>query len=130
MTSVDSSLILIFCVDIHMGLDPLPPSTCVHLSLIPSTLRVDVIDGWPNCSYSHRRRHWGQPGHVLPQQLRNAHAFITLPPSAPPNILVCPPNIYDKSTPVPTASWDPRRVSQAVDSVLDENRSRKAKVRP
>ena len=43
MTSVDS--ILIFCVDVHMGLDPLPPSTCVHLSLTP--LRVDVINGWP-----------------------------------------------------------------------------------
>src|SRR6218665_689765 len=27
-----------------MGLDPLPPSTCVHLSLTP--LRVDVINGW------------------------------------------------------------------------------------
>ena len=25
--------ILIFCVDVHMGLDP--PSTCVHLSLTP-----------------------------------------------------------------------------------------------
>ena len=45
MTSVDSNLI--FCVDIHMGLDPLPPSTCVHLSLTPSPLRVDVINGWP-----------------------------------------------------------------------------------
>src|SRR6218665_1444504 len=30
-----------------MGLDPLPPSTCVHLSLTPSPLRVDVINGWP-----------------------------------------------------------------------------------
>ena len=29
------TLILIFCVDVHMGLD-LPPSTCVHLSLTPS----------------------------------------------------------------------------------------------
>jgi len=34
-------LFLIFCVDVHMGLDP----TCVHLSLTP--LRVDVINGWP-----------------------------------------------------------------------------------
>src|SRR6218665_2530182 len=41
MTSVD--LILIFCVDVHMGLDPPPP---VHLSLTP--LRVDVINGWPH----------------------------------------------------------------------------------
>jgi len=30
-----------------MGLDPLPPSTCVHLSLTPSPLRVDVMNGWP-----------------------------------------------------------------------------------
>src|SRR6218665_1136637 len=30
------TLILIFCVDVHMGLDPShPPSTCVHLSLTP-----------------------------------------------------------------------------------------------
>ena len=36
------TLILIFCVDVHMGLDPLPPSTCVHLSRTP--LRVA---GWP-----------------------------------------------------------------------------------
>src|SRR6218665_3001356 len=37
---------LIFCVDVHMGLDPPPP---VHLSLTPSPppLRVDVINGWP-----------------------------------------------------------------------------------
>src|SRR6218665_3523749 len=34
-----------------MGLDPLPPSTCVHLSLTPSPLRVDVINGWP-CLFS------------------------------------------------------------------------------
>src|SRR6218665_1944477 len=27
------TLVLIFCVDVHMGLDP--PSTCVHLSLTP-----------------------------------------------------------------------------------------------
>src|SRR6218665_1591323 len=40
-------LILIFCVDVHMGLDPLPPSTCVHLSLTPTPLREDVINGWP-----------------------------------------------------------------------------------
>src|SRR6218665_2712780 len=44
MTSVDS-IFLIFCVDVHMGLDPLPPSTCVQMSLTP--LRVDVINGWP-----------------------------------------------------------------------------------
>src|SRR6218665_2200306 len=47
MTSVDWTLILIFCVDVHIGLDPLPSSTCVHLSLTPSPLRVDVINGWP-----------------------------------------------------------------------------------
>ena len=41
------TLILIFCVDVHMGLDPPYPSTCVHLSLAPSPLRVDVINGWP-----------------------------------------------------------------------------------
>src|SRR6218665_2912332 len=28
-----------------MGLTPLPPSTCIHLSL--TRLRVDVINGWP-----------------------------------------------------------------------------------
>src|SRR6218665_2019011 len=49
--------ILIFCVDVHMRLDLLPPSTCVHLSLTPpppcgrhncmapmwSTLPLDVL---------------------------------------------------------------------------------------
>src|SRR6218665_3725791 len=29
-----------------MGLDPLPPSPCVHLNLTPLPLRVDVINGW------------------------------------------------------------------------------------
>ena len=29
------TLLLIFCVDVHMGLDLPPPSTCVHLSLTP-----------------------------------------------------------------------------------------------
>src|SRR6218665_1111337 len=41
------TLILIFCVDVHMGLDPLPP---VHMRPPePDTLplRVDVINGWP-----------------------------------------------------------------------------------
>src|SRR6218665_442085 len=33
-----------------MGLDP--PSTCVHLSLTPSPLRVDVINGWPLMTYN------------------------------------------------------------------------------
>src|SRR6218665_287570 len=36
----------------------------------------------------------GQPGHVPP----NAHAFITFYHLLAPNILVCPPNIFDKST--------------------------------
>src|SRR6218665_2999980 len=48
------TLILIFCVDAHMGdvilssshakklASVLPPSTCVHLSLTPYPLRVDV----------------------------------------------------------------------------------------
>src|SRR6218665_142227 len=52
-----------------MGLDPLsPPSTCVHLSLTPNPLRVDVINGWPHIesAYRHRRRLWGQPGHAPP----------------------------------------------------------------
>src|SRR6218665_460161 len=29
------------------GWTPLPPSTCVHMSLTPSRLCVDVINGWP-----------------------------------------------------------------------------------
>src|SRR6218665_3850021 len=47
------TLILIFCVDVHMGLDPPPPSTCIHLSLIPLPLCVDVINGWPLSVYKH-----------------------------------------------------------------------------
>src|SRR6218665_4058102 len=35
-----------------MGLDP--PSTCVHLSLTPSPLRVDIINGWPHTYRIHR----------------------------------------------------------------------------
>jgi len=34
--------------------------------------------------------------------MRNAHAFITFYHLLPPNILVCPPNIFDKFTPVRT----------------------------
>jgi len=44
------TLILILCVDVHMGLDPSPPSTCVQSSTWAwplSPLRVDVIKGWP-----------------------------------------------------------------------------------
>src|SRR6218665_3281144 len=37
-TYLQWTLILIFCVDVHMGLDPLPPSTCIHLSLTPYPL--------------------------------------------------------------------------------------------
>ena len=47
MTSVGSNL-NIFYVDVHMELrPPLPQSACVHLSLAPLPLRVDVINGWP-----------------------------------------------------------------------------------
>src|SRR6218665_3421681 len=42
MTSVGSNFL---CGRPH-GAYP-PPPTGVHLSLIPSTLRVDVINGWP-----------------------------------------------------------------------------------
>jgi len=30
-----------------MELDSLPLPTCVHLSLTPCPLRVDIINGWP-----------------------------------------------------------------------------------
>ena len=39
----------------------------------------------------------GQPG---PPIIENAHAFITFYHLLPRNILVCPPKIFDKSTPV------------------------------
>src|SRR6218665_694910 len=45
MTSVDSNFNFL-CGRRH-GAGPPPPSTCVHLSLIPSPLRVDVINGRP-----------------------------------------------------------------------------------
>src|SRR6218665_1838823 len=45
MTSVDSNFNFL-CGCLH-GAGPPPLSTCVHLSLTPSTLRVDVINGWP-----------------------------------------------------------------------------------
>src|SRR6218665_80782 len=57
MTSVDSNFNFL-CGRPHGALPPPPPppphppppsptSTCVHLSLPPSPLRVDVINGWP-----------------------------------------------------------------------------------
>src|SRR6218665_668670 len=45
MTSVDSNFNFL-CGRPH-GAEPLPPSTCVHLSLTPSPLCVDAINGWP-----------------------------------------------------------------------------------
>src|SRR6218665_1287471 len=45
MTSVDSNFNYL-CGRPHGAGSP-PPSTCVHLSLTPSPLRVDVINGWP-----------------------------------------------------------------------------------
>src|SRR6218665_67221 len=49
MTSMDS-IILIFCVEVHTGLDPPTP---VHMHPPePDPLRVDVINGWPHsCLY-------------------------------------------------------------------------------
>src|SRR6218665_1334880 len=46
MTSVDSNFNFL-CGRPH-GAGPPSPSTCVHLSLTPSPLRVDVINGWPH----------------------------------------------------------------------------------
>ena len=45
MTSVDSKFKFL-CGRPH-GAEPPPPSTCVNMSLTPSPLRVDVINGWP-----------------------------------------------------------------------------------
>src|SRR6218665_2955654 len=45
MTSVDSNFNFL-CGRPH-GAGPPPPSTCVHPSLTPLPLRVDVINGWP-----------------------------------------------------------------------------------
>src|SRR6218665_484823 len=46
MTSVDSNFNFL-CGRPHGTGPPSPPSTCVHLSLAPSPLRVDVINVWP-----------------------------------------------------------------------------------
>src|SRR6218665_410076 len=48
MTSVDSNFNFL-CGLPHGAGPPPPPSTSVHLSLTPSPLRVDVINGWPLC---------------------------------------------------------------------------------
>ena len=50
MTSVDSNFNFL-CGRPH-GAGPPSPSTCVHQSLTPSPLRVDVINGWPLTAYS------------------------------------------------------------------------------
>src|SRR6218665_979483 len=63
------TLILIFCVDVHMELDPLPPSTCLHLTLTPSPLRVDVINGWPPISTAPLQVHYYSE--ALPTLCRN-----------------------------------------------------------
>ena len=41
------TLILIFCVDVHMGLTPLPRPHASTWAWPPLPLRVDVINGWP-----------------------------------------------------------------------------------
>jgi len=46
MMSVDSNFNFL-CGLPHGAGPPSSPSTCVHLSLTPSPLRVDVINGWP-----------------------------------------------------------------------------------
>jgi len=45
MTSVDSNFNFL-CGRPH-GAWPLPLSTCIHLSLTPLPLHVDIINGWP-----------------------------------------------------------------------------------
>ena len=51
-------------------------------------------------NFKHGRRLGGQPGQAPSQYLRIPHAFITFYDILPPNIWVCPSNIFDKSTPV------------------------------
>ena len=50
----------------------------------------------------HRRRLRGgvSPGTCLPIIEKRSCIYHFLPPFASPDILVCPPNIFDKSTPV------------------------------
>ena len=48
----------------------------------------------------------GQPGHVPPNNWETPmHLALFLPPFAP-HILVCPPNIFDRSMPVLMAPFD------------------------
>ena len=49
MTSVDSNFNFL-CGRPHGAL-PSPPSTCVHLSLTPCLLRMDVVNWWPLIQY-------------------------------------------------------------------------------
>src|SRR6218665_327782 len=51
-------------------------------------------------NYNHRRRLRGHPGHVPPIIENRPCIYHFLPSFCPPNILVCPPNIFDKFTPV------------------------------
>src|SRR6218665_1009808 len=58
--------------------------------------------------HDHRRRLRGQPGHVPPNNWESP-MHLLLFTTFPPNILVCPPNIFDKSTPVVMAGHYVRR---------------------
>ena len=52
--------------------------------------------------YMHRRRLRGSARAHAPMIEKLPCIYHFLPPFDPPNILVCPPNIFDKSTPVDT----------------------------
>jgi len=54
----------------------------------------------------------GQPGHVPPIIEKRPCIYHFLPPFAPPNTLVCPPNIFDKSAPVRGNQLIQRRLSK------------------
>src|SRR6218665_3617186 len=64
------TLILIFCVDVQMGLAPLPPSTCVHLSLTPP----------PPCG----RHKWMAPNNTNNAHTNNSITNLLCPQIHPP----------------------------------------------
>src|SRR6218665_1766467 len=90
MTSVDCNFNFLLWTS-TWGWTPFPPSTCVHLSLTPSPLRVDVINGWP-LTYNSLRS--SQPTYLRElftiqptHSTRSSSCFLSRPPVTSHHVL-------------------------------------------
>src|SRR6218665_3755915 len=87
------------CPSVYIHPHETDPLCVVIINGWPLSIRTDLHFAWLPLS-CRRRLMGGSPGRGPPIMEKRPCIYHFLPPFPCPNILVCPPNIFDTSTPV------------------------------